>query len=58
MCINHSYLYVHYYVQIVQQWVKGLSEEWNRDWDKEVLEEWLREPKGLPGQPMDNIGEL
>jgi len=32
-------------VQTVQQWIKALSEEWNRDWDKEVLEEWLREPK-------------
>ena len=51
-------LLINYCVQIVQQWIKGLSEEWNRDWDKEVLEEWLIEPKGLPDQPIDNIGEL
>ena len=33
----------------MQDWVKNLMEERNKDWDKEVLEEWLRESKALPG---------
>ena len=37
----------------MQDWVKGLMKEW----DKEVVEEWLRKPKVLPGQKPDNSGE-
>ena len=30
-----------------------MMEEWNKDYDKQVLEELLREPKALPGQPQE-----
>ena len=33
-------------------------EEWNKELDKEVVEEWLREPKVLPSKRLDNIGEI
>ena len=42
----------------MQDWVKDNMEKWNKEWDKEVVEEWLREPKVLPGQGLDNIGEI
>ena len=29
-----------------------MMEEWNKDYDKQVWEELLREPKALPGQPL------
>ena len=42
----------------MQDWVKDMMEEWNKEWDKEMVEERLREPKVLPGQGLDNIGEI
>ena len=30
-----------------------MMEKWNKDYDKQVLEELLREPKALPGQPQE-----
>ena len=41
----------------MQEWVKDMMEEWNKDYDKQVLEELLSEPKALPGQPPD-VGEV
>ena len=41
----------------MQDWVKDMMEEWNKERDKEVVEEWLREPKVLPGQGFNNICE-
>ena len=33
-------------------------EEWNKDWDKELLQEFRKEPKVLPPQSPDNIGKM
>ena len=41
-------------MQYEQKWIK---KEWNKDWDKETLEEWLREPKVLPSQVLDYNGK-
>ena len=37
----------------MQDWVKDLKEEWN----KEVVGEWLGIPNLLPGQELDSTGE-
>ena len=42
----------------MQDWIKDLMEEWNKSWDKEVLEEFLRDPKILTVQSPDNFGEI
>ena len=44
-------------MQYVQEWVKDMVGEWNKDYEQ-VLEELLREPKTLPGQPPDVLEEL